>query len=263
MKKRYATPLILIVLGAISFVLSAIGSASSYVRSDGLLVEPFGLIVIGGIFGFIFVILGIIVGLSLSISSLFHNPKKSDKWIFSILIVGSIFLVCFGIYANSIVNRNIDNESKTAAALGNSTAASVKDATYLIDGQPITLVNGLSEISLTNSASKQVTSYFGNEATGDLNGDSKTDEAFLLTQDNGGSGIFYYATVALATDRGYQGMNAILLGDRIAPQTTKIENGKVVFNYVDRKPNESMAVNPSVGVSKYFQVIDNQLVEVK
>jgi hypothetical protein len=161
-----------------------------------------------------------------------------------------------------MVNRNIDNESKTAATLS-STAASLKDATYLIDGQPVTLVNGLSEISIPNSASRQVTRYFGNEATGDLNGDGKTDTAFLLTQDGGGSGTFFYVTVALATDKGYQGMNAILLGDRIAPQTTKIENGKVVVNYADRKIDEPMTANPSVGVSKYFQVIDNQLIEVK
>jgi len=174
MKKRYIVPFILIVLGIISFILSAIGSASSYVKPDGLLVEPFGLIVIGGMFGFIFVILGIIVGLGLSIWSLFHNPKKPDKWIFSVLIAGSILFVCFGIYANSMVNRNIDNESKTAATLS-STAASLKDATYLIDGQPVTLVNGLSKISIPNSASRQVTRYFGNEATGDLNGDGLPD----------------------------------------------------------------------------------------
>ena len=47
----------------ISFAISAVGGMNSYVRSDGLLVEPFGQIVVGGIFGFIFTTLGIINGL--------------------------------------------------------------------------------------------------------------------------------------------------------------------------------------------------------
>ena len=76
MKKIYIAPLILIILGIISFIVSAVGSMNSYVRPDGLLVEPFAQIVIGGMFGFIFTILGIIIGLGFSIWSLFHNPKK-------------------------------------------------------------------------------------------------------------------------------------------------------------------------------------------
>ena len=83
----------LIILGMISFVVSAVGSVNSYVRPDGLLVEPFGQIVMGGMFGFIFIILGIIIGLSFSIWSLFHNPKKSDKYIFWIFTAILIKLV--------------------------------------------------------------------------------------------------------------------------------------------------------------------------
>ena len=84
MKKIYIAPFILIILGMISFVVSAVGSANSYVSPDGLLVEPFAQIVMGGMFGFIFLILGIIIGLCISIWSLFHNPKKADKHIFGI-----------------------------------------------------------------------------------------------------------------------------------------------------------------------------------
>ena len=63
MRKIYTIPFILIILGMISFAISAVGGMNSYVRSDGLLVEPFGQIVVGGIFGFIFTTLGIINGL--------------------------------------------------------------------------------------------------------------------------------------------------------------------------------------------------------
>jgi hypothetical protein len=141
--------------------------------------------------------------------------------------------------------------------------ASYKDATFQINGKLIALVNGLSEAEAApGSASRIITRYFGNDAIGDLNGDGKEDVAFLLTQDSGGSGTFYYVVVALRTATGYQGTNAVLLGDRIAPQTTNIENGIVVVNYADRKPDESFAIKPSLGISKYLKVIDSKLVEV-
>ena len=140
--------------------------------------------------------------------------------------------------------------------------AGYKDATFQIDGKSIALVNGLSEAEAApGSVSRIITRYFGNDAVGDLNGDGKEDVAFLLTQSTGGSGTFYYVAVALRTATGYRGINAVLLGDRIAPQTTNIENGVVVVNYADRKPDESFAIEPSVGISKYLRVRDGKLVE--
>jgi hypothetical protein len=136
------------------------------------------------------------------------------------------------------------------------------DATYVIDGQSIKLINGLSEMEAApGSASKIVTRFFGNDASGDLNGDGKVDIAFLLTQTNGGSGTFFYVVVALQTDTGYLGTNAVFLGDRIAPQTTEIQGSTVIVNYADRNPGESFDVAPSLGVSKYLKVTNGQLVE--
>ncbi len=141
---------------------------------------------------------------------------------------------------------------------------SYKDATYQIDGTAIALKDGASETEAApGSTSKIVTKYFGNEARGDVNGDGTEDVAFLLTQTNGGTGTFYYTAVALKTDTGYQGTNGILLGDRIAPQTTEIKDGKIIVNYADRKPGEPMTTDPSVGISKNFQVAGIVLSEVK
>jgi hypothetical protein len=138
-----------------------------------------------------------------------------------------------------------------------------QDATYLIEGQPVTLVNGLSEIeAVPGSVAKIITRFFGNEAFGDLNGDDLEDVTFLLTQNSGGTGTFFYVVVVLQTETGYQGTNAILLGDRIAPQTTRIENGTIIVNFADRNPGESFDVAPSLGVSKYLQVKDTLLEEV-
>ena len=148
---------------------------------------------------------------------------------------------------------------RTDDVLENS-AIDPQNATYIIEGQSVTLINGRAESAVAiNSASKIVTQYFGNEAIGDLNGDGMPDVAFVLSQSTGGSGTFYYVAVALKTANGYQGTNAILLGDRIAPQTTEIRSGQLIVNYADRNPGEPMTTQPSLGVSKYLKVNDTTL----
>jgi len=142
------------------------------------------------------------------------------------------------------------------------TAQDHKNIAYEVDGESIVLVNGVSEVAAADgSASKTITRYFGNEATGDLDEDSTNDVAFLLTQEGGGSGTFFYAVVALKTGAGYKGTNAILLGDRIAPQTTEIRNGYLIVNYADRAENEPMTARPSMGKSKYLVVENGALAE--
>ncbi len=138
-----------------------------------------------------------------------------------------------------------------------------KNTTYIIDGQPVTLVNGQAETpAAPGSAEKIITQVFGNEATGDLSGDGLSDTALILMQSTGGSGTFFYAVVALATTSGAIGTNAILLGDRIAPQATQVEYGEAVFNYADRAAGEPMSAQPSTGVSKYLYVTHGTLAEI-
>lgn len=151
-------------------------------------------------------------------------------------------------------------KSEAPAQPGAGTNAGYKNATYIVEGQPVTLVNGSSTTdSAPGSASQTVTQYFGNEAAGDLNGDGVPDIAFILTQSGGGSGTFYYVVVALKTTTGYRGTNAVFLGDRIAPQTTEITNGQIIVNYADRAAGEPMTTAPSVGVSKYLTVTGTTL----
>lgn len=143
--------------------------------------------------------------------------------------------------------------------------ANHQNATYMIEGRAVTLVNGMAEDDvISGAATKTITRYFGNEAYGDVNGDGTSDIAFLLTQDHGGSGTFYYVAVALKTGDGYAGTNAVLLGDRVAPQPTEIrQDGEIISNYAERAPGEPMTARASVGVSKYLRVVDGVLVEVQ
>ena len=139
-----------------------------------------------------------------------------------------------------------------------------KNISYSIEGQPITLIDGKAETSaVPGSSSKYVTQYFGNEAKGDLNGDGVSDLTFILTQFTGGSGMFYYVVAALQnTDGSYMGSNGVMLGDRIAPQSTEIKNGEIVVNYVERRANEPMTASPTVGASKRLKVNGTNLSEL-
>jgi heat shock protein HslJ len=132
---------------------------------------------------------------------------------------------------------------------------SYKNATYILNGKPVTLINGKAEEQIVpGSASKLITQYFGNEVTHDFDGDGRQDVAFLLTQNSGGSGTFFYVIAALNTPNGYVGSEGVLLGDRIAPQTTEMsqnpsQKNVIVVNYAVRKAGESFSIQPSVGKS--------------
>jgi hypothetical protein len=153
-----------------------------------------------------------------------------------------------------------------APATGTDSHVDPQNATYLIDGREVTLVNGMSEQEAApGSATKIVTKYFGNAVDIDLNSDGLMDEGFLLTQDGGGSGTFFYVAAAINNAGSTQGTNAIFLGDRIAPQSTNVDpNNPVQFivNYAERKASEPMSAQPSVGVSRTFKLDKDTLVEV-
>jgi len=126
----------------------------------------------------------------------------------------------------------------------------------------ITATNPAQVSGTFRDVTPQRMTYFGNEATGDLNGDGKPDTAFIVTSQPGGSGTFFYVIVALRTATGYTGTNAVLLGDRIAPQTTEIRGGELIVNYADRRPDEPFTAQPSVGKSMYLKVLNGVLTVV-
>ena len=139
-----------------------------------------------------------------------------------------------------------------------------RNATFSIDGRQVTLKNGVSEEEAApGSASKIITRYFGNEARGDLNFDGREDRAFLVTQEAGGSGLFYYAVAAIQTDSGYKTTNAFFVGDRIAPQPTYIppNSGEIQVNYADRNEGEPMTAPLSRGVTLLLKVTPEGVLE--
>ncbi len=162
-----------------------------------------------------------------------------------------IALVAIGLF---VFNSNIFKE-KPAEVIRD-----YKNAEYVIDGSRIKLENGIAEEEAApGSATKIVTKYFGNELRTDLNDDGKEDVVFLLTQETGGSGTFFYVVAALNINDDYVGSDGFLLGDRIAPQSTEVSKNEkhknvIVVNYADRSTNESMSSSPSVNKSVYLKL---------
>ncbi len=172
-----------------------------------------------------------------------------NKLIFAVVALALLVGGFFGF------NSYIYNEKQGGDEHDSTIVGDYLNTTYTISGKPVTFVNGASEVAAApGSAEKVTTRYFGNNAKGDLNGDGIVDLAFLITQETGGSGTFFYLVGALQNEDGsYRGTNAVLIGDRIAPQTTEFKNGQVIVNYAERAPGEPMTARPSMGKSLYLK----------
>lgn len=137
------------------------------------------------------------------------------------------------------------------------------NATYDIDGTRVTLVNGKGEqVIAEESASMLQVQIFNEPTKGDLDFDGDADAAVMLVVNSGGTGTFFYIAAAVDMQNTTNGTNAILLGDRIAPQTVEIRNGVIIANYADRAPGEPFALPPSVGTSKYLMLRNGMLVDI-
>jgi len=171
------------------------------------------------------------------------------------LIIAISILVIVAIYLASHFSLNSYSSNNKQDS-----RSDYKSIEYVIDGKPIKLVNGIAEDEIApNSSSKMITRYFGNELKTDLNGDGLEDIAFLVTQESGGSGTFFYVVAAIKTDQGYVGSHDYLLGDRIAPQNINVSNNPrhknvIVVNYADRLSGEPMSARPSLGKSVYLKL---------
>ena len=191
----------------------------------------------------------------------FMNTKLIITILVALLIVGGEVYFIYETPAGMTPTSTADDTDFLPAVLPSYDG---KNSSFMIDDTRVTLKNGVSEISAaSDSSSKITTKYFGNESEGDLNGDGQKDIAFLVTQDADGSGTFFYAVVALKTATGYKTTNAFLIGDRISPQRTEINESahELYVNFAERKPSEPMTTQPSVGATLYLKVTSSGVLE--
>ena len=158
----------------------------------------------------------------------------------------------------------IEDEGRIPFNIAKPISGSPLNAAYIIEGKEVRLVHGRAEAEVApGSATKIKTSVFGKPVYGDLDGDGDEDAALFLVQDPGGSGTFYYVAAALKAGDKYRGTKAVLLGDRIVPQTLEIRNGVIIVHHADRRPDEPMTAPPSVGKTKYLAIKNGRLEEMK
>ncbi|MCX6736189.1 MAG: hypothetical protein NTZ13_03845 [Candidatus Parcubacteria bacterium] len=159
-----------------------------------------------------------------------------------------LFLILLGVAIIAVAGITFIQFNDSSFPTKNS--MDLKNMSYVVNKEVFELKNGKAEKEYTpGSASKNTLTMFGEPVYGDLNGDGKTDAAILLANDPGGSGTFYYAVLAINRGTNYIPTNAMLLGDRIAPQTVEIHDGRAVYNFAERKGTDPMTTQPSIGKS--------------
>lgn len=149
----------------------------------------------------------------------------------------------------------------TATAL---TQAQLANATYTVEGAPggkVTLKDGKAEVEQAPGSATKFTAQLGTQfADGDLNGDGAPDTAAVLITSGGGSGTFYNLAV-VPNEKGQPGAGVTtLVGDRIKVSSLAISSGVVTVNYLDRKPDEPLAAEPTVQATKNFKLEGGKLV---
>jgi len=146
----------------------------------------------------------------------------------------------------------------STAASGSSPNVAAPDplnATYRIEKNDVTLVNGRSERDAPlGSATKIVTTLADQRATGDVDGDGRPDSVVVLMSEPGGSGTFFYIDALLNPASGVSAVPAVVLGDRIKVSSVRLDGRTIVVDILDRAAGEPMITAPSVAVTKRFVV---------
>ncbi len=165
----------------------------------------------------------------------------------------SILVAALVLAATAIASTTVQISKIPPPRPPGSAAATPRDAAYGIEGRDVKFTDGAADGA----------SMFGIPTEGDLDGDGDRDAVIMLTTDGGGSGTFFYLAAAVQEGTGYVGTVAVPVGDRIAPDTTSIEDGMIVLNYATRYPWEPFTAQASVGKTKRLRYSNGALTEMQ
>lgn len=131
----------------------------------------------------------------------------------------------------------------------------IGDLTITIENQNFAMNDGVGSLDAApGSAIKNTVRILGDPVEGDIDGDGNVDAALTIQNDPGGTGVFYYAVVAINDGGSYRASNALPLGDRIEPQSVEFRDQRFVYTYAVRKPGDAMDVRPSVERSESIRL---------
>jgi hypothetical protein len=122
----------------------------------------------------------------------------------------------------------------------------LKNLTYEIDGEPVTLNEGKREFIADTSqppAAQETTiaAYLTDYAFGDLDGDGNVDAVAVLQVSTGGTGIYYYVA-PIFNDAGNAVVSspALVLGDRLGIRNVSASPGKVDVEALVHGPDDAL-----------------------
>lgn len=99
---------------------------------------------------------------------------------------------------------------------------------------------------------------------GELDGNPGEDAAVVLIDEPGGSGTFYYLAALMRREEGWEGVTAVLLGDRIRIESLAIDSDdrEVSVTLRTRAEGVAMATEPTVGLTRRYRAVAGSLVQV-
>lgn len=133
------------------------------------------------------------------------------------------------------------------------------NATFVIGPAEVTLSEGTSEIFVEDSETTLRTRVFGEPVQGDLDEDGLLDTVLMIMHEAGGSGPLYFVAAVMSDKEGYIATNVIHLGDQVAPQNLRVENGLIMANYAMRKSDAAVTQEPTVAKTLYITYDEGQL----
>ncbi|MEM7119130.1 MAG: META domain-containing protein [Chloroflexota bacterium] len=108
--------------------------------------------------------------------------------------------------------------------------------------EPVTLENGRFEGEPFDEggASRPTVTRLAETAFGDFNGDAVEDAVVLLAEHSGGSGTFIFAAAVLHRGVTLENSGTILLGDRVAIESMRIENGELIIEAKTHRDSDGL-----------------------
>lgn len=136
------------------------------------------------------------------------------------------------------------NSTVVMAAYPSISMETLKNLTYRIEGDVITLQDGKREFLPDDGQGmheKTIAVFLTDHAFGDLDGDGSNDAIAVVQASDGGSGIYYYLATVF-NDRGAakQYGKAYVLGDRLQFRSVSIHEGKVTVGLMMHGPNDGL-----------------------
>jgi hypothetical protein len=167
------------------------------------------------------------------------------------VLPGKVFINLLQKKADGIKNLNSNAQENIAL--------DYRNLNYLIDGQEITLHNGIGQLP-PNLRFKQATTTViatGTVVLFDINNDMATDTIFLLQiQPVGTQKSAWYITSAITLYKGLTGTNAVYVGETVIAPALIYKNGQIVLTYKASSTEENI-------LQKNFTFDKDKISEIK